>query len=149
MMDFKRFSQLRIEDFEQDPVWTWADEDEGQIAPVVLEGEWDQDCDAVFVRCELVFTDKSRYQGVVGIRCQDRSVYVLSIPSREGSLITLPLQRELTSMFADAANALSVTWDRHIDQIFPINYETGPCFSDGSGVGGIVTMPGSGDRTSG
>jgi hypothetical protein len=128
--------QVTMSDFLAHPVWTWADEDEGRVMPVVCSDILPESNDALFIACKFRLANRSEILGTLSVRMSDRQVYLLSFSRRNGTLFDFPLQPALKGLVSreQLASFLEVP----LNLVFPINYSTAFRFGDGSAVAGAI-----------
>lgn len=121
--------QLTINDFENHQIWTW--EDDGEIlVPLEVDKRIPDDFDAVFVGCKIILHDGTEVKGVIGIRMRDKTIYLISFPYKENSLLDVPLQPLLSQYKDSQLKKLCQYLNKNLSDIFPIKFETPFVISD-------------------
>jgi len=115
----KKIDELTINDFNAYPIWTWADDDESLVAPLInIDSIEDQD--SLFVSAIFELNDGSKQEGFIAIRIIDYFVYLISLSNDKGVLIDYPL---LTDMYPFAKkDEIAKHLKKLITEIFPLNY---------------------------
>ena len=113
----KKISQLTLKDFESQPVWTWADDDEDTVCPIDKDIS---EVDAIFVLADLWFNNGAQTKGFAAIRMSNKQVYSIAIADSTGSFIDVPLSPELKTLVD--LSKLEKAFSLKIGEIFPIKF---------------------------
>lgn len=116
----KSINELSIKDFNEFPIWTWAEEnDESLVVPWTNQDAF-EDHDAFFVLAKFLLRDKTQKDGFIAVRTSDLFVYLISISNERGELkdFSLRFAPDLLTNRESIAKHLN----KQSDFIFPLRY---------------------------
>jgi hypothetical protein len=116
----KKLSQLTIQDFESNPIWTWADEDmEDMVRPADTDNK---EVNSIFVLSDFWFNNGTHASGFMAVLMRNQQPYLAAINGGSGSFFDLSLNHHRKSLVD--INQLEEKFNLRIEDIFPIKFCT-------------------------
>lgn len=133
----KKNSELTISDFQNYPIWTWDDDDDDLVVPVIDKNKIIEN-DAIFVKALFVFNNGMNFGGILSLRVSDSEVYLIELQISKNSLICIPFQPLLANQKKQNIEILSQKMSLTKEEIFPISFETSIKLENGEKIRGKI-----------
>jgi hypothetical protein len=122
VISMKKISQLTFSDFEDHPIWTWAEDDDEDVVCSIVGEIHKEEHDALFIKSDFIFNDGTTISGFIAVRMQDQHVYLVALATSWGRLLDIPINPALRPLIK--MKELEDAFNKNRTEIFPIHYST-------------------------
>ena len=136
----KRVNEMSIDDFIENPIWTWEEDDGDVLIPIRFTDRLPDNHNALFVKCDFILKDKTQVTGVLCVRLSDHAIYLLEFFDENKGILQIPLQSRFEKILSQKKNEFLHLLGKSEDMIFPLTFSTPYLFNDGNKLEGIINI---------
>lgn len=133
----KRVQELRPEDYQRHPIWTYYDDEGDEVVPVEYPS-WESEAiggETVWMNADLELNDRSYCFGALSFHIYYKHVIYLTFVRSDNQRLSLRIDGQ--GKDAKKLSAIAEFLGKSVESVFPVRYTTPYIYLDGTPIKGI------------